>query len=185
MDNKRPLGVTIFGCLAIFAGARGIMGMFGPKCPLPSAGACNFGAFSYIAAIVMSLCALAGGFYLLKMKPWARKLIIALAAINIVITVAQYRPKEAKALYDRQFTMQEEMIVEQYKPEYQQESLAKLRKAKSASDKIFPFAMFLAIFFTVGFNALVIYYFNRPKTKEAFEHKEKKPMDTAEPPPVS
>ena len=168
MDKKRSWAVTMIGWSAMIMGVLGLLGNMSPKYYFAAMGTKPFAYIGYFFGIIFSTCTLASGVYILKLKAWARRLAVILCSVSIVFTLVQYNPKRSKMLSDNVYAMQEENIRQQYKPEYQEKALEKIRQAKEISDKMLPFLNFASAVLVVGFNLLIIYYFTRPKVKEQF-----------------
>jgi hypothetical protein len=168
MEKKRSRGVTLVGWLAIVMGIFGILGSISPRHYFAMMGNRAFSYLGYAISMIFSVATLSCGIYILKLKTWARKLAIVLCAVSIITILIQYNPKQAKLIADQAYSQQEQTIREEYKPEYQEKALERLRQAKLASDKIFPIFFFSTAAFAVGLNLLIVYFFTRPKVKEQF-----------------
>ena len=81
--NKRPIYVTVLGCLLIAAGAMGIAYHFTEfKGANPS---------EYLGLLVVRLIAIVCGVYLLRGKDWARWLAIAWIAFHLGVSIFHTR----------------------------------------------------------------------------------------------
>jgi len=85
--NKRPLSVTILGCVYIATGVAGAI-----------AHAAEFTSSSLLTAVlveVVSLLALVSGAYLLRGQNWARWLALAWIAFHVVLSAFHNGPELA------------------------------------------------------------------------------------------
>ena len=199
MEKKRSLGVTIFAWLFIIGGIMGLLrfgsGLLGlgscPKvspesgeglptgiCPLVSR---DFNFYlNYYWSKFSPLIGLIGGIFLLKLKQWARKLILLLSCLSLVMAVVGFKTynkqrdtfddmmsKSMQTVYEQQ----RQEIIEKYKPEHQEEALKQHSKTMEVMQRA-P-GVFYKIFYSMTicfmlWNVCVIFFFTRPKVKEQF-----------------
>jgi hypothetical protein len=77
MPMKRPLPVTVFGCLFILAGTVGLIYHLGER-PLER---------DYLLISAIRVAAVVGGVFLLLGHNWARWLLLAWLAFHVVVSV--------------------------------------------------------------------------------------------------
>jgi len=94
---KKPIGVTVFGILVIIFAALGILGTlfsflaFGLMANLPMFQQMPmqynmaYMLFSLISSLIMGVLGLIAGIGILKLKNWARVLLIVFAIVMIVL----------------------------------------------------------------------------------------------------
>lgn len=164
MEKKRSKGVTFWGWIfIIFA----IIGLLSARSPQQL-----YGLGIVIYGVVSSLAYLICGIYILKLNEKARKAIIILGIISIVLTPLLFKPMlnipmPEDIIYD---TKAKQRIMERLKPEYQQKALEDLENSNKITRKVLPI-IFIVIF---GVPMLIlelapIYFFTRPKVKEQFK----------------
>ena len=166
MEKERSLGVAVFGWVFIIGGVWGILGKISAAMRVSA-----MVDVKYILAFVISALSLTCGIYLLKLKPWARQLAMVLAGVNIIYTLIIFNnlaKTDYSKMMDYASKKQEQMIQEQYKPEYQKKALEAFEKQKQAAEKAMPIVYGVTIGVTFIWNMIIIFFFTRPKVKEQF-----------------
>jgi len=196
MDKKRSVGVTIFAWLFIIIGIMGLLrfglsGLLG-RCAkispdlektLPT-GICpivskdfNFYLNYYWRSLLSPVIWLIGGIFLLMLKGWARKLILIMCCVSVVITVLDFTVylKSKDALDDMAartvetvFQKKRQEIVEKYNAEEQKKFLEVYSKVMKMIPNIIHTLYYSAIIFLLLWYALIIFFFTRPKVKRQF-----------------
>jgi hypothetical protein len=105
----------------------------------------------------------------LKLRSWARELILLISVINIIYFPISLHYGFKAAFSEESLREHEGTILMQYKPEYRQSVLKQLRLARKAVEKAIPAMLIIIFLISTGWNLLVIYYFDRPKIKEQFQ----------------
>ena len=118
--SSRPGAITVMSILAIIFGSLGLLcglpglvselimlatggrNMFAPNVPAMSTGIIAFGAVRSVIVLALSAALLAGGIGGLKVRPWARRLlinwsiaVIVWATINLIVTLVWVNPATA------------------------------------------------------------------------------------------
>jgi len=167
MEKERSIGVTVFGWVFIIGGIWSIL--------VKISAAIRASAMvdvKYILAFVISALSLTCGIYLLKLKPWARQLAMVLAGVNIIYALIIFNSlikTDYSKMMDYASKKQEQMVQEQYKPEYQKKALEAIEKQKQITEKAMPMLFAIVTGITIGWNIIIIFFFTRPKVKEQFE----------------
>jgi hypothetical protein len=86
-------------------------------------------------SIVLSLAYLICGIYLIKLNNPARKAAIFLGVISIISMPFFFKPMLKQLNFDDICLRKKQMIIEQYKPEFQQKASDGLEKGKEFSKK--------------------------------------------------
>ncbi|OGX16285.1 MAG: hypothetical protein A2166_03975 [Omnitrophica WOR_2 bacterium RBG_13_41_10] len=166
MDKERSMGVTVFGWLFIIGGILGILGKISAAMR-----ASAMLDVKYILAFVISALCLTCGIYLLKLRPWAKQLAIVLAGINTIYALIIFNglaKTDYSKMMDYASKKQEQMVQEQYKPEYQKKALEAIERQKQITEKAMPILFAIVTGITIGWNIIIIFFFTRPKVKEQF-----------------
>src|SRR3990167_6022280 len=186
MGKQRSRGVTIFGWVFIIFSlfgllnfAKGPFGSTGRICPLPTSGAMTgsswFAPLWTTVNFVMMSASLIAGIFILKLKEWARKLVILVRVVSIVIglwttipAVNMVQSEAFKTSMEKAIETKKEQIQERYKPEYKEQVLKEQEKTLEMGSKFMPTVIFSIFSLWFGWNALIIFYFTRLKVKEQF-----------------
>lgn len=186
MTKQRSIGVIIFGWIFIIFSligllslAKGPCGSAGRICPLPASGSTAsqilLSPIWTATNFVMVFAGLIAGIFILKLKEWARKLVIILQVLSVIVglttivpAVNMIRSGEFKALMEKGLEPEKVQIKERYKLEYQEQALKDQEKALDMTSKSMCMFIFLGFFLGIGWNAFIIFYFTRPKVKEQF-----------------
>ena len=168
--TKRSKGVTFWGWCMIVMGGLGV-----------NLGVQNFtndirvyGYFLTALTFSLSIASIFYGFFILRLKNFARKAAIVLAIINLMlaplILVFAIRSSEVKGSpIETEYAQQRQTIIEQTKPEHLEAALKKFDEELKMGKKIG--AGLVLIFFMLPFAVLEIvriYFLTRPKIKEQF-----------------
>ena len=129
---------------------------------------------SFIFYFCVPALSLIAGIFILRLKEWARKLVIFVRTASVIITVITWIPAfkslqsgEFKASIEKSIEARKERIKTVYKPEYQEKLLERQDRNLTVADKAG--SMFYLMFlWTIGWNAIIIYFFTRPQVKEQF-----------------
>lgn len=164
MDIKRSKGVTFWGWVFIVSGALGLLGVIKPLQTIKFYGIGIF-YFGLILSAVNLIC----GIFILKLKENARKTVIILGVVSILLIPIYLKLIFKQLNFEYYYNKKRQVIVEQIKPEYQQKALENLEKVRKVNDKALPI-IFVLLF---GMPLLIIellpiYFFTRPKVKEQF-----------------
>jgi xanthosine utilization system XapX-like protein len=162
--GKRSKGVTFWAWFFIVTSLLGLLGMIDAQQQIR-----DFGVVFFLSGLLSIGAYLICGMYLLKLKEPARKAVIILGLINILL-MPYFLMKIGKAAnFDDYSAKKKQMILQTVKPEYQQAALENIGKENEAGKKV----IFWGIMIVLGlpFLALEIipmYFFTRPKVKEQF-----------------
>ncbi|MFH1776122.1 MAG: hypothetical protein ABH952_00950 [Candidatus Omnitrophota bacterium] len=168
--KKRSKGVAFWGWLFIIVSIIGIIGEINS----------DYGLGVRIFTIFSGVAYLFCGFFILKLNEFARKAAIILGVISI-LSIPLYFSAISKTIdFDKEYDKKEQKIIQEVKPEYQEEALNRLRIGKKMAKKSVPFifAIFMGIPLFIA-ELIPIYFFTRPKVKEQFIIKDENPMPTS------
>ena len=162
MEKARSKGVTFWGWVFIIFGIIGISEIRNAQQSVAL-----YGAGLAFFNIILSVANIITGIFLLKLNETARKAAIMLGVIGIMLipfwVKALYKSNQQCSLKSRQY------IMEQAKPESQQEGLVAVDRFDETSKKALPIiAIFLFGLPMLIFELLPIIFFTRPKVKEQF-----------------
>jgi len=125
MERKRSKGVTFWGWTIIILNILGlllaILDIFNPQGN--SIGVQLYNAASIIIGLIC-------GILILRLKEIARKAIIILTIVDIIMTPMLLKPAIDKMNSDEVFLKEKARIMEQVKPEYQQKALENIEKCR-------------------------------------------------------
>jgi hypothetical protein len=164
MEKKRSKGVTFWGWVFIIFGIIGILGAIKPQQTIKFYG---IGFFSF--GIVLSVANLITGIFVLKLNEVARKAVIFLGVISIMLIPFLFSPVFKTSFNEDYVTKKRQYIIEKVKPEYQQQALSDLNKINESGKKILP--IIVIVLFGVPIlilELLPIIFFTRHKVKEQF-----------------
>ena len=88
-ENKRPLSVTLIGCLYIVTGAIGFL------YHVPEFSAANPFRFDVLGIETIRLLAILSGAFILRRRNWARWLAIAWIAFHVILSLLHDLPQFA------------------------------------------------------------------------------------------
>jgi len=173
MNKKRSVGVTVLGWLFIIGGILGLCLQANFKFYFAEAGRNLFSFIRYFLGLIISLASVAGGIFVLKLKAWARQLVIVICLLNIVSLVIGtfvFKADSAKIKMREEalFKQQEQLILQQYKPEYQKKALQQLETSREANKRLLPIFFMVVIGIAIAWNLLIIYFFMRPQVEGQF-----------------
>jgi heme A synthase len=172
MATKRSIGVSIFGWWYAIAGAIGILSF--PILLMVRIASSFFpqnnmlymrqftGNFYMAYALVMSVVALVTGIGLLKLKPWARRLIIIICVVAIAYSVFV---SGDMIMHSSQFV---EMSMSS-NPLPKDTSAETIAAIKSFTQGIMVVSATAGIIFNAGLLAFVVWFFMRKSVREQFE----------------
>ena len=172
MEIKRSKGVTVLGWLFIIGGCFGLLAGLRPHTNTQ-----NISSLPHFIDKLADVASLICGIFLLKLKPWARKLAMGLCCVSIILVISLLIPlvfspavkSNFEQSFNRSIEKKEQLIREQYKPEYQQKALEKFKKYEPFQIKFTYIIMFSVAAVGIGWNLYVLYFFTRPKVKEQFK----------------
>lgn len=182
--KKRSVGVTIMGVMLIVWASFEILGLLNFKEYVANCLRFETGLMGYIKivyGVIGTIAGLIAGIYILKLRNWARKLIIALGIIAICFTAWEiYRDSSnQRSIKDLRIFLEEKMdeemdaivqkSVEKLKPEYQEEHIQKQKTMINTIVEFIPIFYYVALAVIFLWNLLIIFFFTRPKVKEQFK----------------
>jgi len=165
MEKERSKGVTFWGWVFIIFGIIGILGSINPQQGIKLYG---IGLFSF--GILLSIANLITGIFVLQLNEVARKTVIFLGVISIILIPFWLSPGFKTAFKEDYIAKKRQYIIDRVKPEYQQEELAKLGKINESTKKILPImAMVLFGVPILILELLPIIFFSHPNVREQFK----------------
>jgi len=166
MDKKRSKGVTFWGWIYIISGIGGIWQALHYYPQFIK----SYGFSLLICSVAISIAYLISGFCVLKLNDAARKAVIALGILSILLIPIYFKPMFKFAYSQDFYSKAKQRIVEQTKPEYQQKALKELEKTQGVA-KMLPFILITIIFLVpyLILEIIPIYFFTRYKVKEQFK----------------
>ena len=183
LNSQRPIGVSIFAWLIILGSVLDLLSLLSPTARETNP------PFSSILYFIVSPIAIVAAVHLLKMKQWARLVILAVAAVVLAESVVtspyvlkkwmRRKPtvESLKAKADIVFqravearTKKEGRKLTEIEIKEMEESKQKLLQIFSKINNPVEISIFLFLGSTsLAFNGAVLYYFTRPKVKERFK----------------
>ncbi|MCX5703050.1 MAG: hypothetical protein NT066_00910 [Candidatus Omnitrophica bacterium] len=165
MEKKRSKGVTFWGWGLIICGILGLLGAINSR---------RYGIGIISVGTVISAMYLICGIFVLKLNETARKVVILLGIISMLLIPVNYsffiRPTLNMVKSEDAYAKQKQVIIDQMKPEYQQKALKDLEKTNEIMKKSLPiFLLVVFILPSLLFNLITICFFTRPKVKEQFQ----------------
>lgn len=170
--KKRSIGVSIFGWWYAIAGGFGILSfpilliMRAVSSALPQKDALFMkqftGTFYLLYALAMSIATLAAGIGILKLKSWARKLLIIICIVGMVYSVFYSVNMLTHSSEFVEMSMSSGNLPSDTSPEA-------LAAAKSFTQGIMIVSTFIGIIFGIGFLIFVLWFFMRKSVREQFE----------------
>lgn len=170
--KKRSIGVSIFGWWYTIAGGFALLSF--PVLLIMKA-ACRLfpqqnmifmkqftGSFYLFYAFIISITTLVAGIGILRLKPWARKLIIIVSAIGMFYSVYF---SVNMAVHSSEF-IDMSMASGNLPKDTSVETLAAV---KAFTQGIMVVSMFIGMLFNAGFIIFVLWFFMRKSVKEQFE----------------
>jgi len=167
--KKRSIGVSIFGWWYVIGGILGILNF-----PLmlimrmmPTQGNTFFmkqftGNFYLFYVLVMTIVSLITGIGILKLKQWARKLIIIICVIGVFYSIFVSANIATHSSEFVEASMSSHTMPKDTPPET-------LAAIKSFTQAIMIISMIAGMVFGVGFAIFVIWFFMRKSVREQFE----------------
>ncbi len=169
---ERSRGVTMWAAAFIFYATWSMLALL--KNPIKI----SMFKFFFVLQIIGYLAA---GIYILQLKEFARKLVIALAIIGCISAVFLL-PKQMKMIQeirsfyqekvDESYENRRQQIMKKTKPEFQQEELSRLDKEQKEANALMPQLLNTVVIIgaagTIIINGIIIFYFMRPKVKRQF-----------------
>ena len=165
MEKKRSKGVTFWGWVFIIFGIIGILGTIKPQQTIKL-----YGMGFFLFGVVLSAANLITGIFVLKLNEIARKAVIFLGLISIILIPFWFSPVLKGSLNEDYVAKKRQYIIEKVKPEYQQRALVDLEKINESTKRILP--TIIIVLFGVPIlilELLPIIFFTRPKVKEQFK----------------
>jgi len=164
MEKKRSKGVTFWGWVFVIFGIIGILGVINPQQAIKW-----HGVGLFFLGIVLSIANLITGIFLLKLNETARKAVIILGGISIILIPFWIIPV-FKSYNQEYLAAKRQYIIEKVKPEYQQKVLAIFDRINESTKKVLPILIMVLVGVpTLILESLPIIFFIRPKVKEQFK----------------
>jgi|GEM_PF-1586637 len=170
--KKRSIGVSIFGWWYLVGGAIGVLSfpillmMRAVSNALPQKDVIFMkqftGTFYLLYALAMSITSLAAGIGVLKLKSWARKLLMIICIVGMVYSFFYSINMLTHSSEFVEMSMSSGNLPSDISPEA-------LAAAKSFTQGIMIVSMFIGMIFGVGFLIFVIWFFMRKSVREQFE----------------
>ncbi len=170
--KKRSIGVSIFGWWYLIAGAIGVLSfpmlliMRAASAFLPQKDVIFMkqftGNFYLLYALVMSIATLITAIGILKLKSWARKLIIIICIVGTVYSVFFSASTLMHSSEFVEMSMSSNTLPKDTSPET-------LTAIKSFTQAVMIVSMIIGIVFGAGFLIFVIWFFMRKSVREQFE----------------
>ena len=164
MKKKRSKGVTFWGWVFVIFGIIGILGAINPQYRIKLYGV---GLFSI--GIVLAIANLITGIFVLKLNETARRVVILLGVINIMLIPFWFSPLFKTSFNVGDIAKSKQNIIERVKPEYQQQEFAELDKIITRRKFMWIMLILLYVLPVLIFELLPIIFFTRPKVKEQFK----------------
>jgi hypothetical protein len=181
--KKRSIGVTIFGWWYTIGGIIGLLSfplllmmravpdIFSQK---DSVFMQQFtGNFYLLYALAMTIATLAAGIGILKLKSWARKLVIILCAIGLLYSIFVSFSMLMRSSEFAEMSFSSNTLPKDISPET-------LAAMKSFMQVVLIGSVSLGVLFAVGFAIFVIWFFMRENVVEQFQPERKKSFTTEE-----
>ena len=164
MDVKRSKGVTFWGWVFIISGILGILKAQNPRQAIQF-----YGVAIFFVGLILSAVALGCGIFILKLNERARIIAIISCLLGVLLIPVYLKPIVKQLSSEDFYKQQKQRIVEQMKPEYQQEALENLEKAREVNKTGLPILIVVlsGVPFLL-FELIPIYFFTRPKVMEQF-----------------
>lgn len=171
MDKKISKGVKFWGLFFIISSLWTICCSISYYPHKIQTEGMSFFVFSILSAIAYLIC----GIYLLQLNELARKIVICLGIISLVAIPILLVPKvisvfNQSSQSEAYYAKKKKVILEEVKPEFQEQALEKLRKTDETGKKLLP--IIFSVFFVIPtfiLKAFPIYFFTRSKVKEQFQ----------------
>ena len=181
MENKRSTGVTIFAWLFIILAIFGLLSLMKSCVSATRVCAIDKGLVRTILSFLLSALSLVAGIFILGLKEWARKLVIILRAVAVIFVLVSWIPflniarsnefnTVMKKSIESAKQTQRQDIEKLYKPEFQEEKIKQQDKALNMTASAMPIVLYSILFLTIGWNAIIIFFFTRPKVREQFKN---------------
>jgi hypothetical protein len=172
MSKKRSIGVSIFGWWYIIVGILGILNL--PIMFVMRQMSAAFphmrnvfmeqfmGGFYILYLVVVTIASLITGIGLLKLKPWARKMVIALCVVGMAYSI----------FFSTQMLMHSSQFVENSLPS---QTLSKgtpteaIEAMKLFTQGILIVSVIVGVVFGMGFVIFTIWFFKRKSVVEQFQ----------------
>ena len=174
--KKRSIGVSIFGWWYTVGGIIGLLSfplllimravpdLFSQK---ESVFMQQFtGNFYLLYALVMTIATLAAGIGILKLKSWARKLIIILCVIGLLYSIFVSFSMLMRSSEFAEMSFSSNTLPKDISPEV-------LAAMKSFMQVVLIGSVSLGMIFAVGFAIFVLWFFMRKSVREQFEPENK------------
>lgn len=164
MKKKRSIGVAFFGWLSIVSGVSGFFMELNPMGNVRI-----YGTGLSFLNIVLCLASFICGIFILDLNSKARKAIIYLCLLTIVLIPIYLLPLSKSFNFETYYQKKKQIILEQLKPEYQQKALEALEERRNVSKKMAPIVLMIILGVPWALLELIpVYFFTRPKVKEQF-----------------
>lgn len=168
MRKEAALGIKVIGIWFVVSGALGVLSLLDMRSfYLNNTGAFPF-PYSHIRLVTDSLIpvfSLVGGIYLLKLKEWGRRFILAVCMLNLILVAVSFVPFSGRNIFvslkeytEKNYEAQKQEVVQRYKDEYQQEALQKLEQSHQITVSSLPGILVFLISLSILWNSWVIFY---------------------------
>ena len=164
MEQKRSKGVTFWGWLLIILSALGFLGLINPGQQISTYGVKLF-SFQIVSGVAYIIC----GAFVLRLNENARKAAIILGLISILAIPFYIKPVFKTINSEVYYLKAQQKIIEQAKPQYQQQALANLERAKESVKRISPIIIIMFALLILVLELIPICFFIHPKVKEQFK----------------
>lgn len=159
---KRSKGITFWGWTFIILGIFVLLVTFLLfNKTIDYQGKLPTNKFSYFWDFLVSILSIIGGIYLLRLKNWARWLVLIICFAGIIDTIWTSPIILNKSAIEQK----QEELIKKYKPEHQKE----VRKQMEYMDKTLPFVNYFTVVIFIILYLCPIIFFTRPKVKEQFK----------------
>ncbi len=168
MRKDVALGIKVTGIWFIVSGAAGVFSLLDMRAfYLNNTGAFPF-PYSHIRLFTDSLLpvlSLVGGIYLLKLKEWGRRFILAVCLLNLILVAVSFVPFSGRNVFvslkeytEKNYEEQKQEVMQRYKDEYRQEALQKLEQSRRVSVSSLPGILVFLLSISILWNSWVIFY---------------------------
>lgn len=173
---KRSKGVMIFGILFILGAVIGVAALFNLKQQMLIYSQFTKGILPQVMIalnVIKILATLIAGIFLLKLKNWARKLVVALCLVSIVFVSVGFvsflvKRADFDSYIQQGFAMQQDELIKSTGIEDPVKAQAQLDQIKAILSKVIPIFVMVVIFLAYLWNVIILYFFTRPQVRAQF-----------------
>ena len=171
MRKEIALGIKVIGIWFIISGVTGVFSLLDMRAfYLNNTGAFPF-PYSHIRLFTDSLLpvlSLVGGIYLLKLKEWGRRFILAVCFLNLILVAVSFVPFSGRNVFvslkeytEKNYEAQKQEVLRRYKAEYLQQALQKLEQSHRVTVSSLPGILVFLLSLSILWNSWVIFYLMR------------------------